>query len=669
MNVVITAKVNYILFEASDNNFKIFKAVCDTDNVVTMSGNFPILNYDIYYDFECEEVYHHKYGKQYKVVSYKKAAVDTKEGIINFLSSSIFKGVGEKLALLIYDKLGSKCIELLKKNPNILDDIKMPIKTRENFKEAILNLDIDENIIIELYNLGLSARMVDKLYSKYGSNALVQLNSDPYRLTHEIDGFGFVRCDRLALKLGIEYNSPLRIKAAILYFLEKECESNGHTFLNFNTFLDLCLTKINELENSDIISSEIISIETNNLINEKKLIKEDNRIYSKKIYYNEINLANKIKSILNFENDKLISIDSFNNNMKQIENELSIYYTNGQKNAIFSSLNSNLSVITGGPGTGKTTILTAIIMMFKTFKQLKDYDIKLVAPTGKASKKMKESTNLNATTIHKALGYDFNKTFKYNSFNKLDCKLLIIDESSMIDLNLFTILLTAIENFCTVIVIGDHNQLPSITPGNVLKDLIESDICPVSKLDEVMRQSESSNIIRLSNMVNSSIINKDFFKNKTDVYYFQSDKDMALSTLDNILKNYLEKGYDIYSDLQILLPMYGSDYGINAINKFIQYRYNNSTLQLTNYDKTFKLNDKVIQLKNDPELNIMNGDTGKVTSVDIQNSKLIIDFDGTSVLYPTSNFMDLDLAYAISIHKSQGSEYKNVIMIILPAFY
>jgi exodeoxyribonuclease V alpha subunit len=362
--------------------------------------------------------------------------------------------------------------------------------------------------------------------------------------------------------------------------------------------------------------------------------------------------------------------------LKNVSRDLEIKYTDLQEEAIINSLNNKLSIITGGPGTGKSTILNAIIRLYAYMNKLTfpcdelSYKVMLVAPTGRAAKRMEETTNMHASTIHKALGYNYEGGFSYNENCLLSPSLLIVDEASMLDVNIASSLFKALPNSCRVILVGDSNQLPSVSPGNVLHDLISSDKFHTTRLREVLRQDDGSNIVKLSNMVLNERIDYTIFSKKKDVFLYDCDSQSLKPTMYKLLDNFIKSGGDLHNDIQILIPMYAGVAGIDEMNKAITEKYNLETLMLIRDNQIFKVNDKVLQLKNDPELGIMNGDIGKVLSVTKVDNKdaLLIDFDGKVVTYFASQFDNLKLAYAISIHKSQGSEYSNVILPILPSY-
>ena len=348
-----------------------------------------------------------------------------------------------------------------------------------------------------------------------------------------------------------------------------------------------------------------------------------------------------------------------------------------QKEAIFTSILNKLSIITGGPGTGKSTILNGILNVYAKLNDLPvasdefGYKVCMVAPTGRAAKRMAEATKYKASTIHKALGYNFDGDFSYNEDSKMAYSLLIVDEASMMDISITMSLFTALQDKCQIILVGDKDQLPSVGPGNVLYDLMQSDVFITTKLNQIMRQAKDSDIISLSHMVLSERIDYKIFNNKKEVFFYNSDVSSTIPMHKKLLDGYLANGGDLQSGIQILAPMYAGNAGIDAINSFIQEEYNKEKEKILKRDfKIFKKNDKVLQLKNDSVHEIMNGDIGKILDVIKVDEKdaMLIDFDGRIITYMASDIENLTLAYCMSIHKSQGSEFENVIMPILPSY-
>ena len=679
MNSTIIAKPKTLIYEADDSQYKVIKAKTKSDEEIILVGFFPSLTFDLFYKFEGENTLNAKYGMQFKVSTYRREDINDKEGIIGYLSSGIIKGIGKKSAEKIFELLGVDAINKILENKDCLKEIKGFSFEKINtvYESLLMNKKIEE-AYIELYSYGLTPNMVSKLYLSYGDNTINIIKENPYRLIYEVQGFGFSKADNLALSFGFSRHSKKRIEEGLIYTLFEVCNQKGFTFLNENQLINSAIQILNKgaLEVDYINTTEILeSISV--ILKDNKFIKEDNRYYPLSLYESEVGFASDILRIKKYDKNQKYSTESIIENLKNIEYTYKISYTEMQKKAIINAVNNNISIICGGPGTGKTTIIKGIINLLATLEGKNIFDdsfrrsVLLCAPTGRAALRLGKECNLEASTIHRALGYNYAYEFEYNESNKLNNKIIVIDEFSMVDIELAHSLFQAIKTEAKIIIVGDSNQLPSVSPGNVLYDLIESNVIPKIKLIDIMRQDSDSSIIKLCNDVSNSLVNYGLFNKKNDLYFYPSDSKEALEKILIFVQAFLNKGGNILNDLQILVPMYAGPCGINNINKAIQEKFNTETIQIVKGNRVFKLNDKVLQLKNDPERGIMNGDIGIVKEIVFSDDSdyLMILFDNVLVKYAKEDLDDLTLAYAISVHKSQGSEYKNVIMPILSDYY
>lgn len=671
--ITITGSIINYIYTSNDSLYKVCKLLTLDEEEIVIVGSFPRLEEGLNYEFRGYMKEHPKYGEQFVVSSYAKSHSFTKDGLISYLSSDKFPGIGPKLASYIVLELGLTCIDLILENPDVLDKVYGITKKKKDIIYETLKANYDsEQVFIRLYGFGLTDKMVYKLYEAYGDSAANKVEENPYRLIYEIEGYGFKKADSLALSLGFKENDLLRIKSAITYTLSYVCYQQGFTYLTKEQLINS--TK-NLLGNNPVILDDDYFHALEMLLNDNLLMYEDDKVYDYQLYKSETTLAEKIVKMYETEIDKFDKT-KLKKELKNVSRDLDIRYTDLQEEAIINSLNNKLSIITGGPGTGKSTILNAIIRLYAYMNNLTfpcdelSYKILLVAPTGRAAKRMEEATHMHATTIHKALGYNYEGGFSYNENCLLSASLLIVDEASMLDVNIASSLFKALPNKCRVILVGDSNQLPSVSPGNVLHDLISTSKFHTTRLREIMRQSNGSNIVRLSNMVLNERIDYSIFSSKKDVFLYDCEASNLKYMLYKILDNFVNSGGDLHNQIQVLIPMYAGVAGIDEMNKAITERYNNEKLMLVRDNQVFKVNDKVLQLKNDPDLGIMNGDIGKVLSVTNVDEKdaLLIDFDGKVVTYFAKDFDNLKLAYAISIHKAQGSEYENVILPILPSY-
>lgn len=646
------------IFASSTSNYKIILIEVDGKTEV-VCGNFTNLDEGLNYIFIGDYIKHPKYGKQFKTSSYKKDK-DTKNGLITFLASDKFIGIGKKTATKIVETLGENALNLIVEDKANLDLVPGLNETRKKIIYEILKTKSDEDsIYLELYNFGLTATMAKKLYENYGFNTLSFIKENPYRLIYEVSGFGFKRADEIALNLGFAKDNEIRVQEAIIYCLTNMCYKDGNIFVYKK---DLLTESINFLEISDkLILEKMEYLNTN-----KKIMIKADKVYPNKLYNAELNVAKYLKAI-NDAPYKKYSADKIIKSLEEIEKETNICYTKAQKQTLLEVLNDKIAIITGGPGTGKTTLVKAIINLYlKINSQTENTDILLLAPTGRAAKRLQEVCHIQASTIHKGLGYDYSGVFSFNNMNLLPYKLIIVDESSMIDIELAYHLLDAINYKAKLIFIGDEFQLPSVGPGEFLHDIIASNLFKCYRLTEVMRQVSDSNIIKLANMVLKQNIDKKIFLLKKEVYNYNLLYNNLKAKIKQLLDNYLQSGNEL-KNLQILIPIYNGNFGIDEINKFVQENYNpNKTKALQANEKIFYINDRVLQLQNEPEKGIMNGDIGYV--VDIDDKEMLVDFNHKIVRLTKNDLENLTLAYAISVHKSQGAEYDYVIFPILQSY-
>ena len=669
---IITGTIENYIYESEESLYKVCTIINDDDEEVIIVGSFPRLDLGLSYEFTGMFKEHPKYGRQFFVESYSKSDSFTKAGLLNYLSSGKFYGIGPKIAENIIDKLGLDCIKKILDDSKCLDGISGLTKPKaEALAQVLKDNYLEEQCYIKLYGFGLTSKMVSKLYDKYGNSAANKIEEDPYRLITEVDGFGFKKSDNLALKLGIAPEDTRRIKAVLAYSLNYICYKNGYTFLTkeqlINSSKNLLLTT--KLTDQDYIDC------LNDLIMSKKIIEEDERIFDYSLYNAEVKVKDKILKLNEIK--PKFSRDDAKGALAYVKELVEIDYTPLQEEAIINALSNKLSIITGGPGTGKSTILKGILLCYAKLLDVSPTDdifsqkVCMVAPTGRAAKRMADATNHKASTIHKALGYNYTEMFSRDENNPLTASLLIVDEASMLDISLAASLFSALQNKCQVILIGDSNQLPSVGPGNVLADLMNTSIFKTTILSQIMRQARDSDIISLSNMVLQERINYQIFSKKKEIFFYDRDTKDAIDGILKILDNYVAKGGDMQNGIEILVPMYAGVAGIDAINKAVQERYNPEKDKILVRDnKLFKKNDKVLQLKNDSILDIMNGDIGKILDIIKVDEKdaLLIDFDGRVVTYYATEIDNLTLAYAISVHKAQGSEFDNVILMVLPSY-
>lgn len=624
------------------------------------------------YVLEGEFIRDSNYGLQFRINSYKRKLIANEEGIISYLSSEMFPGIGPKIAKIIIENIGEDCLLKIKNDPHILDSINLTDKQKHVIVTGIISDEQNQENVVFFLDNGITMDMTHKIISLFGAKAKEIVLENPYILMEKIERFGFKKNDAFALKLGIEENSMIRLKALTGYVLEEALYSAGNSYI-CRSDLYIFATKYINKEIEGKVFNEVIEL----LEKEKKIyIDEADNIYDYKMYIQEIELARGIAKILKGTTDDNKKPPVYDNELiateyQKIKEKSHVEYSKEQEQAILNAFTEPIIIITGGPGTGKTTIIKAIIEMYFKLnnenKALLDY-IALLAPTGKAAKRLKESTNMPTMTIHKFLGYMGRNNFTYNKYNKTDAKLIIVDEASMMDLSLASHLVTSMQPDARIIIVGDVDQLPSVGPGQILKDLIDSKEIKTTRLTKIHRQAEGSNIIKLAHDVNEGILPETILSKQSDRTFISTDNEHIASITVDIVKRFVNKGYDIKKDIQVLIPMYRGDIGINAINARIQDEINpldETVGEIKYYGNIFRENDKVIQLVNRVEKGIMNGDVGYISHFKYKNLKingLEVIFDTVKVNYTLEELEDLSLAYAISVHKAQGGEFDVVVM-------
>lgn len=659
----LVAKIERYVFHNKDNSYSIVRVLSKEDINYTIVGYLPILSEDVYYEFYGNWITHDRYGQQFQITSYKKSEAQSEEGLISYLSSSLFTGIGPVTAKKIVEELGPNAIKIILEDKNVLRKFGLNNLRTERFYQQLIDNQTNESILIDLYSFNISGKTAMKILNAYGVLTIEKLKENPYRLINEIDGIGFIKADEIAHKLGIEDDDPRRIKASIIHAISSYTNSNGDVYLN----KEQLFREVNSLLNFEFDLSSYLY----DLISEGAIILEDDRYYLFNNYQTEINLANQIKRI-NKTFDKEIDLTFINTLIETVQIQKNIEYTEKQKEAILQSISNKLSIITGGPGTGKTTIIDGIIEVYAIYHNLKlnaldiDEKIALMAPTGRAAKRMEQVLDLPAKTIHRHLGYGFDGIFKYNAKNQMPYDLIIIDESSMIDLYLADRLFSAIKTEAQVIIVGDVDQLPSVGPGQILKDLIDSKVIKTAYLNEIHRQAKNSNIIKLAYAVNNQIVEDSDLNSGNDLYLRKAYQNQIANIILNQVQGAINQGFNIIDDIQVLIPTYKGEIGIDNINAILQENFSQTKDKSITYgNKVYYENDKVIQLVNNPENFVMNGDIGYIKTIGKTKDGrdfLVIDFDGNEVAYEKGDLDNINLAYAMSIHKSQGSEYKIVIL-------
>lgn len=671
----LTGEVIKVRYINEDNGYSVFD-LNTSDGEIKIVGIFDSVNIGESLEVEGEFTYDNKYGEQLNVTSYKKMLPSSVVEIERYLSSGIIATIGPKNAGYIVEKFGKKSLDIVFDETDRLVEVRgIGKKSIEKIKKSVEELRFSKNILFHLSGLGISLSLSKKIYSIFREDTLEIINENPYKLIKNVKGIGFLKADEIALKNNLDKTSPYRIESAIIYILTQKAINFGHVYYPKD--------KLTEEVSSLIgIEKDLIEPIYMNLLLSSDIVVDNSfdepNIYLDYLYISESYIASKLaKMALNEDFKILFNIEK--EVKKSIESQL-IRLSEIQIDAIKSCFEENISIITGGPGTGKTTIINTISKIFLE----NGYNISLCAPTGRAAKRIEETTGIEAKTIHRMLGYipssyDDIGHFEYNEDNPLDTDLIIIDEMSMVDVVLFEKLLRGIKDNTKLIIVGDVDQLPSVGAGNVLKDLINSNKIKYTKLIDIFRQSENSNIIVNAHKINNGqepILNE---KN-SDFFFLNTDApSITRNVVVDLISRRLPKayGYDYSKDIQILTQSRKGICGVFELNKLLQDILNPKTEasdEILVGNKLFRVNDKVMQTKNNYNLSfvddegeenfgVYNGDMGHIIFIDKSSNKLTVEMDDKRLIeYSLEDLDNLELAYAITIHKSQGSEFKSVII-------
>ena len=665
----IKGKYTTEIFSNSDNGYTVgVIKIIDTDVVELKNkstayfvGTFIDLKLKNNYKMEGNLIIHKKYGVQFNVTNYENLLPEKKDELIEFLSSDLFP-IGIKTAEKIVEKFKEKTIEVILDNPNSLLLIPRLNKDKiDKIYETLKSYQSTSEIVLELQHLGFNTKDSLSILNKYKVNSLDKINNNIYSLIDELD-FNFNTIDEIALNNNYDTLDTRRISALIIHSLNELTFSNGDTY-SFIEEIYLWINKYVEID-MEKLEYELIKLNKNG-----RIIIKDNRYYLKELYDAELYIKDRLCFLNDMSKRELPKLEE---KLELLEKKNHIKYDDMQKKAIIKAINNNLTIITGGPGTGKTTIIKAIVSLLKDTCKVKLEDIALLAPTGRASKKMMESTGVSASTIHKYLGWDKERNmFRVDAYHPNQEDYIIVDETSMIDTVLMSSLLKGIKRDAKIILVGDYFQLPSVSQGQVLKDLIESEMLDVIKLNRLYRQNEDSYIINLAYEIKDKDLNEYFTNKKEDYNFIICDNDVVINNINEIVNKAISKGYDDKT-IQVLAPMYKSINGIDNLNKSLQEIFNPFSPEKNEIimsEVIYREGDKVLQLVNDPDNNVFNGDIGYIVSINNRKTmEVIIDYDGNYVTYPRDKFNNFRHGYAISIHKAQGSEFNMVIIPFVNSF-
>ncbi|MGX9975512.1 SF1B family DNA helicase RecD2 [Bacillus subtilis] len=659
------------------------------DKTVSVTGYFPLIHEDDIYTFYGKTASHPKFGLQFQADHFKKEVPTTKEGVIQYLASDLFEGIGKKTAEEIVNKLGEGAINKILSDGAVLYDVpKLSKKKADKLAAALQQHQGLEQIMISLSEFGYGPQLSMKIYQAYEAETLDKIRENPYQLVKDVEGIGFIKADELGGRMGISGKHEERIKAAILYTVEATCLQEGHTYIETRQLIIETQKLLNQSAGDEKVTEMDVADAIISLGEQKELFIEDERCYYPSLYYAEQSFAKRVQKIAGqTEYDDQFPESEFLLALGELEERMKVQYAPSQKEAIQKALMSPMLLLTGGPGTGKTTVIRGIVELYSElhglslnpadYKKDETFPFVLAAPTGRAAKRMSESTGLPAVTIHRLLGWNGAEGFTHDEDNPIEGRLLIIDETSMLDIWLANQLFKAIPDRIQVIMVGDEDQLPSVGPGQVLRDLLASNVIPSVRLTDIYRQAEGSSIVELAHEMKQGKLPENLAAPTKDRSFIRCRQQQIKEVVEKVVKNALQKGYSA-RDIQVLAPMYRGAAGINELNALLQGILNPPKpkgREMKYGDVVYRTGDKVLQLVNQPEHNVFNGDMGEIVSIFYakenteKEDMAVVSFDGNEITFAKKDFNQFTHAYCCSIHKSQGSEFPIVILPVVKSYY
>ena len=668
----IKGTISKIIYRNNSNGYtvgliKIKESDEEVGKIETFTGVLPEFNEKTIYQLNGTFTTHNKYGYQFQVDSFEIILPEKKDELIDFLSSNLFP-IGEKTAKKIVGSFGEDTIDVILNNKEKLLEIpRLGIERINKINNILKEYQSTSNIVLELNRMGFNTKDSLMLLNKYKDKVIRIIDNNIYDLIDNIN-LNFKEIDTIAINNKYDLYDERRIEALIIYLLNEITFEQGDTYSFFQEIYSSIIKYLPDLKSEDL---EYYLLK---LSKQKRVVIKKEKYYLKELYDAEEYIADRIYRLNNMERRKLPKLKE---KIKELEQKIGITYDESQKNAIITSLNNNFTITTGGPGTGKTTIIKGIIRMLVDTCHISPQNIALLAPTGRASRKLIEVCNIPAYTIHKYLGWDKdNNTFSHNEINVCKEEYIIVDEASMIDTMLMFSLLKGTRLDSKFIFIGDYYQLPSVSQGQVLKDMIDSEVLDVIKLNNLYRQKDGNYIINLAHEIKNKELSDNFLTKKEDYNFIEVDNDYVLTSIKDIILKALEKGYR-EKDIQVLAPMYKSQNGIDNLNKMLQEIFNpksNDKNELIVGNKIYREGDKILELVNDSDNSISNGDLGYIINITNKEkngnkkNEIIVDFDGNIVSFSPDKFINITHGYAISVHKSQGGEFNMVIIPFVNSF-
>ena len=685
MEVYFSGTIERIIFENVSNFFRILLLDIEDTNAegfddyeIIVTGTMADIIEGEEYTFWGQIVQHSKYGEQLQMIRYERAK-PTSKGLVKYFSSSHFKGIGLKTAQKIVDIYGENTIDKILENPDKLQSISgLSAKNRETFVSTLRLNYGTEMVLAKLANYGIPNKLAFQIQDFYKEETLEIVENYPYQLVEDIKGLGFTIADQLAQELGIESQAPERFRAGLVHSLFQGCMETGDTYMEARDLLEQTLYLLESSRPVELDPSQVAQ-ELAYLIEEDKVQQIDTKIFDNSLFFAEEGIRSHLIRILEKDQSKKQELETIQEHLATVEEELGIEYDSIQKQAICDAIQNKVFILTGGPGTGKTTVINGIIAVYALLegldlKKKSNLPILLAAPTGRAARRMNELTGLPSATIHRHLGMTGDDDTSHLE-DYLDADFIIVDEFSMVDTWLANQLFSNISSNSKILIVGDSDQLPSVSPGQVLADLLQIPTIPQTRLERIYRQSEESTIVTLASQIRQGILPADFTQKKADRSYFEIASNHIPASIEKILGAAIRSGIPA-RDIQVLAPMYRGTAGIDAINQLMQDLLNPPQKDQLSFEAPqchYRTGDKVIHLVNDAEVNVFNGDLGYITDLipgkytESKQDEIVIDFDGNEVSYPRNEWYKIRLAYAMSIHKSQGSEFPVVILPITSA--
>ena len=685
MEVYFTGTIERIIFENISNFYRILLLDIEDTNAenyddfeIIVTGTMADVIEGEEYTFWGQIVQHSKYGEQLQITRYERAK-PTSKGLVKYFSSSHFKGIGLKTAQKIVELYGDNTIDEILEHPEKLQTISgLSSKNREAFVSTLRLNYGTEMVLAKLANYGIPNKLAIQIQDTYKEETIDIVENYPYQLVEDIKGLGFTIADQLAQELGIESQAPERFRAGLIHSLLNACMESGDTYIEARDLLEKTLNLLESSRPVELEPSQLAQ-ELSNLIEEKKVQQVDTKIFDNSLFFAEEGIHNHLIRILEKEETEQHETEIIQEHIARVEEELGIQYDTIQKQAICDAIQNKVFILTGGPGTGKTTVINGIIAVYALLEGLdlrkkSSLPILLAAPTGRAARRMNELTGLPSATIHRHLGMTGDDDTSHLE-DYLDADFIIVDEFSMVDTWLANQLFSNISSNSKILIVGDSDQLPSVSPGQVLADLLQIPSIPQTRLERIYRQSEESTIVTLASQIRQGILPADFTQKKADRSYFEISSNHIPATIEKILDAAIRSGIPA-RDIQVLAPMYRGTAGIDAINQLMQELLNPLQKGQISFEASqfqYRTGDKVIHLVNDAEVNVFNGDLGYITDLipakytESKQDEMMIDFDGNEISYPRNEWYKIRLAYAMSIHKSQGSEFPVVILPITSA--